>query len=64
MCYKMSEYEIGDLVLHMTISAVSSLFLSVSIYFFTHVKSESGSPNEMVRLVEGVSSVRQKRIDF
>lgn len=57
-------YETGDLILHMTISAVSSLFLSIALYFFSNNKSENASPIEMVPLVKGLTQMRQKRIDF
>ena len=59
-----STYETGDLVLHMTISTVSSLFLSIVIYFFNNKRREDGSKLEKMPLVNELSSMRQKRIDF
>lgn len=56
-----STYETGDLILHMTISTVSSLFLSIAVYFFNNRKLESGSAIEKVPLVV---QLRRKRIDF
>ena len=58
-----TEFELGNLVLYMTISLVSALFLSVALYFFTSNRLESGSSVEMVPLVTGFAN-RRKRVDF
>ena len=54
-----TDYELGDLVLHMTVSFVSALFLSIALYFFTNSASDLSS-YELVPLVTS----RRKRHDF